>query len=107
MNELALASSAQQFVAKLRVRDMNQSHGSFADCFAMQLRHSILSHDVVDVGARSDYTCARLQPSHYSRHRSIVRGGTKRDDRFAALAPSRAPDEINLSAKTAVEAVAN
>src|SRR6266568_2535764 len=60
MNQLPLASRPQQFVAKLWVRDMNQSHSSFTDCFAVQLRHTVLGHDVVHVGPRSDYPSSRL-----------------------------------------------
>src|SRR6185503_12292633 len=103
MHEPSFARLTQQFIAELRMCDVNQRQRAFADCFAVEIGHAIFGYDIVNIPARRDDASTWFQQCRDAGSFAVARGGGQRNDWFASHAACCAANEIKLPAKTAVE----
>src|SRR5271154_5631261 len=73
----------------------------------MQLSDTIFGDDIVHIGPRCHHSAAYFEKRAYARDLTVVRRGWQRYNSLPAFAAGGASDEVNLAAKTAVQAGAN
>jgi phenylpropionate dioxygenase-like ring-hydroxylating dioxygenase large terminal subunit len=61
MHETPLSCLPHQLFSKVWMRDVDERQRTLSHGFSMQIRHAILGHDVMNVSACRDHTCARFQ----------------------------------------------
>ena len=94
-----------EFLAELRMGDIDQGQHALADGLAMQVGDAVLGNNVMHVAACRDNAGAFAQFGYNARNGLVLVGRGHDDYAFAAPAPGTAADEVDLSADAAAKAI--
>src|SRR5207237_3593853 len=93
--------------AELGMSDVDQRLGALANGFAMQVSDPIFGNYVADQAARGHHARSGLEHWRNARNGSVLGSGGESDDWLSAPGTGSAPQEIDLTADSAVEVGAN
>src|ERR1700674_2295983 len=95
-----------QLIPELGMSYLDECFSSLSNRLAVQIGNTALGDHIANQSTRCDHTCAWTEERNDPRNCAVLCRGRHCNDRFPALGPRSAAQEVDLSADAAVELVA-